>query len=293
MIDFTFILHRGKINPQTMFHKSAFNIIFLVIFGFRCDYEDMILKQLIHLLTQIAKIFNGPWAMVYDMHPIMKHLPLPFQKAFDNVESAKIIISDLINEHKKTRETGKPRDLTDSYLDEIDKRANDGSSFNETQLIYNAMELQFAGTDTTSNTLLTAFLYLMTNPKIQEKCQQEIDTVLEGKEQASFEDRHMMPYTQAVIHEVQRIASTVPLSVFHKTTRDTELMGYSIPKDTLIIPNLDSVLHEEGQWKFPHEFNPLNFLNEQESLRSLRPSCHSLQGPECVLEKDSLVWRSF
>lgn len=32
---------------------------------------------------------------------------------------------------------------------------------------------------------------------------------------------------------------------------------------TMIIPNLSSVLSEEGQWKFPHDFNPSNFLNEQ------------------------------
>ena len=37
-------------------------------------------------------------------------------------------------------------------------------------------------------------------------------------------------FIQAVIHEVQRIANTVPLSVPHCTTKDTELMGYSIPR---------------------------------------------------------------
>uniref|UniRef100_A0A3P9PYX5 Cytochrome P450 2D9-like n=1 Tax=Poecilia reticulata TaxID=8081 RepID=A0A3P9PYX5_POERE len=62
---------------------------------------------------------------------------------------------------------------------------------------------------------------------------------------------------------IQRIANTVPLSVFHCTTKDSELMGYSIPQGTMIIQNLDSMLREEGQWKFPHEFNPENFLNEQ------------------------------
>ncbi|GLD71654.1 cytochrome P450 2F2-like protein [Lates japonicus] len=40
-------------------------------------------------------------------------------------------------------------------------------------------------------------------------------------------------------------------------------MGYSLPRGTLIIQNLNSVLNEEGQWKFPHEFKPENFLNDQ------------------------------
>ena len=31
-------------------------------------------------------------------------------------------------------------------------------------------------------------------------------------------------------HEVQRLANTVPLSVPHSTTKDTELLGYSIPR---------------------------------------------------------------
>uniref|UniRef100_A0AAQ4NW23 Cytochrome P450, family 2, subfamily X, polypeptide 9 n=1 Tax=Gasterosteus aculeatus aculeatus TaxID=481459 RepID=A0AAQ4NW23_GASAC len=131
------------------------------------------------------------------------------------------------------------------------------------QLTMYILDLHFAGTDTTSNTLLTGFLYLMNYPQVQERCQQEIDMVLEGKDQASSEDRNNMPYVQAVIHEFQRVANTVPLSVFHCTTKDTELNGYSIPKGTLIIPNLTSVLNEEGQWKFPNEFNPENFLNDQ------------------------------
>ncbi|KAJ8336616.1 hypothetical protein SKAU_G00378360 [Synaphobranchus kaupii] len=142
-------------------------------------------------------------------------------------------------------------------------RGDDGSSFSEKQLIAFLLDLIFAGTDTTSNTLLFAFLHLMTHPDVQERCQKEIDEVLGEKEQASFEDRHMMPYTQAMIHEAQRLADMAPLAIFHTTTKDTRLMGYDIPKGTLIIPNLSSVLNEESQWKFPHDFNPSNFLNDQ------------------------------
>lgn len=254
----------GKtMSPQVMFHNAASNIICQVLFSTRYEYDDALIKQIVQCFTENTKMANGPWAMLYDTFPIIRNLPLPFQKAFENLETSKKIAIGLINEHKKTRVPGEPRDFIDCYLDELEKRGDDGSSFSEEWLIMNALDLHLAGTDTTSNTLLTAFLYLMNYPHIQERCQQEIDDVLGGKYRASFEDRHEMPYTQAVIHEIQRVANTVPLSVFHCTTKDTELMGYSIPKGTMIIENLTSVLSEEGQWKFPHEFNPENFLDDK------------------------------
>ncbi|XP_044213790.1 cytochrome P450 2F2-like [Thunnus albacares] len=253
----------GKtLSPQLMFHNAASNIICQVLFGKRYDYDDEFITVLVQCFTENAKLANGPWAMLYDSFPMIRNLPLPFSKAFKNVKTCQRIAKRVLAEHKNTRVPGEPRDFVDCYLDEMDKRGDD-SSFSEEELSMYALDIHFAGTDTTSNTLLTGFLYLMTHPHIQERCQQEIDQVLEGKDRASFEDRNNMPYMQAVIHEVQRIANTVPLSVFHCTTKDTELMGYSIPKGTMIIPNLTSVLKEEGQWKFPHEFNPENFLNDQ------------------------------
>uniref|UniRef100_A0AAQ4Q291 Cytochrome P450, family 2, subfamily X, polypeptide 9 n=1 Tax=Gasterosteus aculeatus aculeatus TaxID=481459 RepID=A0AAQ4Q291_GASAC len=227
-------------SPQNMFHNAASNIICQVLFGKRFEYQDETMKTLVQCFTENAKIANGPWAM-----------------------TCQKIAKTLMNEHKQTRVPGEPRDFVDCYLDRLDKPGDDRSSFSEAQLTMYILDLHFAGTDTTSNTLLTGFLYLMNYPQVQERCQQEIDMVLEGKDQASSEDRNNMPYVQAVIHEIQRVANTVPLSVFHCTTKATELNGYSIPKGTLIIPNLTSVLNEEGQWKFPNEFNPENFLNDQ------------------------------
>ncbi|KAF7660894.1 hypothetical protein LDENG_00273630, partial [Lucifuga dentata] len=254
----------GKsMNPKDLFHKVASNIISQVLFGKQYDYEDEFFKFYLRLFQDTSKIINGRWGMIYDSLPMVRKLPLPFQKAFKLFKIAHEKNRALVTDIKATRVSGKPRHIIDAYLDEIDKRADDGSSFSEDQLSAIVLDLHFAGTDTTANTLLTALLYLMNHPQIQERCYQEIDRILNGKDQVSFEDRHQMPYVQAVIHEIQRVADTVPLAVFHRTTRDTELMGYSIPKGTTIIVNLSSLLHEEGQWKFPHEFNPENFLNEQ------------------------------
>ena len=39
-----------------------------------------------------------------------------------------------------------------------------------------------------------------------------------------------LPYTEAVLMEVQRMGDIVPLSVAHQALKDTQIQGYFIPK---------------------------------------------------------------
>ncbi|XP_057185587.1 cytochrome P450 2F2-like [Triplophysa rosa] len=257
-------VNAGKsIDPQTLFHNASCDIICSILFGSRYEYEHEFFQTMIKMMSENSKIANGPWGMVYDTMPLLRNLPLPYQKALRDYNTVNMYVSGIVNEHRATRVPGEPRDVIDCYLDEMEKRGESCVIFDESQMVVLLLDILFAGTDTTSNTLRYTVLCLMTYPEIQEKCHLEMNGVLKDKAQVSFEDRHKMPYTQAVIHECQRMASTLPLSVFHCTTRDTKLMGYQIPKGTLIIPDLSSVLYEKDKWKFPHEFHPVNFLNDQ------------------------------
>ena len=66
-----------------------------------------------------------------------------------------------------------------------------------------------AGSETTSSSLMFAFLYMIKYPEIQERIQREIDEVCVGGRSVCLDDRPRMPYTDAALHEVMRCACLV------------------------------------------------------------------------------------
>ncbi|XP_051005214.1 vitamin D 25-hydroxylase [Acomys russatus] len=89
----------------------------------------------------------------------------------------------------------------------------------------------------------------------------EIDLIMGANRGPSWEDKCKMPYTEAVLHEVLRFCNIVPLGIFHATSEDTVVRGYSIPKGTTVITNLYSVHFDEKYWKDPDMFCPERFLD--------------------------------
>ena len=82
--------------------------------------------------------------------------------------------------------------------------------FPEDQLSRIVSDLLGAGTETTTSTLRWALVYMVRQPEVQQKVQQEIDDVI-GKEPPMMCHKQNMPYTEACLQEIQRLADSVPL----------------------------------------------------------------------------------
>nr|XP_034978011.1 cytochrome P450 2J2-like isoform X3 [Zootoca vivipara] len=241
-------------NPHFQINNAVSNIICSVTFGDRFDYYDSRFQMLLHLLDETTYLQATIWS---------RHLPGPHHTVFKNWGKLKSFVRGIIEKHKEDWNPSEPRDFIDAYLNEMAKE-DSASSFHEENLLHSTLDLFFAGTETTSTTLRWALLYMAIYPEIQAKVQAEIDSVIGQSRQPAMDDRDSMPYTNAVVHEVQRISSIVPLNVPRMTTEDTMLAGFHVPKGTIMVPNLTSVLFDEDEWETPNVFNPGHFLENDQ-----------------------------
>lgn len=133
----------------------------------------------------------------------------------------------------------------------------------EIQLMKTIGDLFSAGTETTATAIRWAVLFFLYHPEVQERMREEMSDVIGSSKFPNMENREDLPYCEAVVTEVLRCSNIVPLSVPHGVVCDTYFRGYFIPKDAIIVPNLDSVLHDPDMFPDPEEFRPDRFINDQ------------------------------
>ncbi|KAM7118337.1 CP2K6 protein, partial [Ciconia maguari] len=255
---------KGKPLEMTLMMNAAIaNVIVSILLGKRYDYEDPTFKRLLSLVNENVRLFGTPSVSMYNMFPVLGFLLKGHKIFIQNVKEINAFIKVTFTEYLKALDRNDQRSFIDTFLvrqQEENGKAN-GYFHNEnlTEVVRN---LFTAGMETTSTTLRWGLLLMMKYPEIQKKVQEEIEQVI-GSSPPRIEHRTQMPYTDAVVHEIQRFANILPLNLPHETTEDVTLKGYFIPKGTYIVPLLASVLRDKSQWEKPDIFYPEHFLNSE------------------------------
>jgi len=115
-------------------------------------------------------------------------------------------------------------------------------------------------TNNTVSALHSFFLAMVLNPDVQRRAQDEIDKIVGKDRLPTLADRGRLPYVEAVLKEVYRINPVAPLGVAHASSQSDVYQGYVIPKGTVIMPNIWSMMRDSDVYANPMEFNPLRFL---------------------------------
>lgn len=255
--------------------NSVSNVISYVALGQRFHHADREFGALLDLMARGLEIIANSAAVLINVFPLLYYLPFGVFREVRQVErDITAFLKQIITRHRETLDPANPRDLIDMYLVEMlaqEAAGETDSSFSEDYLFYIIGDLFIAGTDTTTNTVLWMILYMAVFPDIQERVQAEMDAVVGPDRVPSLTDKGSLPFTEATIMEVQRMTVVVPLAIPHMASETTEFRGYTIPKGTVIIPNLWSVHRDPTVWEQPDDFNPSRFLDDQGNL--LRKEC--------------------
>ncbi|XP_052572809.1 cytochrome P450 2J4-like isoform X2 [Peromyscus californicus insignis] len=249
-------------DPHFKITNGVSNIISSFTFGKRFEYDNGQFQELLRLLNQATYLEASMMSVLYNVFPsIMKHLPGSHQTVFRNWEKLKLFVSHMMDSHRKDWNPEEPRDFIDAFFTEMAKHPNKTTtSFNEENLICSILDFFLAGIETTSVTLRWALLYMSVHQEVQEKVHAEIDRVIVHGRQPGTADRESMPYTNAVIHEVQRMGNIAALSVPREVTADSTFAGFHLPKGTMVLTNLTALHRDPKEWATPDTFNPEHFL---------------------------------
>ncbi|XP_015262515.1 PREDICTED: cytochrome P450 2G1-like isoform X2 [Gekko japonicus] len=249
--------------------RAVSNVICSIVFGNRFDYQDKEFQALMEMINNTFREMSTAWAQLYDIYTnILKYFPGPHNKIYDMLENMRRFIAKRAGKNRETLDLNSPRDFIDSFLIQMEKEKNNpDSEFNVKNLELTTLTLFFAGTETVTSTLRYGFLFLMKYPEVQAKMHEEIVRVIGQNRAPNIEDRNQMPYTDAVIHEVQRVSDLIPMNLPHMVTRDTEFRGYLIPKGTEVYPVLTTVLNDSTKFKNPRQFSPEHFLDADGSFK--------------------------
>ena len=71
-----------------------------------------------------------------------------------------------------------------------------------------------------------------------------------------------MPYTEAFIDELLRIASVAPIAIPRLAAEDFKFHGYVIPKGTLIYPSMYTMHYDTEVFPEPEKLRPERFLSQ-------------------------------
>lgn len=127
-------------------------------------------------------------------------------------------------------------------------------------------------------------MYLLHNEPVIDKLKIELDKIVGRRRLPNLNDRSALPYTEAVICEILRIANVAPLGIVHRSVKHSvkycyctnylkrqivrrcmetvKFNNYVIPKGTLALVSLYSLHMDPAYWKDPLVFRPERFLDE-------------------------------
>ncbi|KAM8935317.1 cytochrome P450 4A11-like isoform 2-T2 [Lycaon pictus] len=149
------------------------------------------------------------------------------------------------------------------HLDFLDillfAKVENGRGLSDKDLRAEVDTFMFEGHDTTASGISWILYALATHPEHQQRCREEIQSLLGDGASITWEHLDQMPYTTMCIKEALRLYPPVP-SVGRELSKPITFPdGRSLPKGFLVLLSFYALHHNPNVWPNPEVFDPSRF----------------------------------
>ena len=174
------------------------------------------------------------------------------------------LLGTVLDHHRATFQDGVVRDLSDamilSYMNEENEGKNISGSIDDVMFLM--IDVITAGSDSCVNVLKWYVLHLVLKEDVQNKIHDQLDRCMENESMPNTLQLKKFHYLNAFLCEVFRSSTNLPIFPPHRTIRDTNVMGYNIPKHMTVFVNQYCINNDPLKWDDPKTFRPERFLDE-------------------------------
>ncbi|CAO2185931.1 unnamed protein product [Urochloa humidicola] len=130
-------------------------------------------------------------------------------------------------------------------------------------------DIYSAGSKTSAITLQWAMSELIRNPNVMKKTQAELRNVLNGKTKVTEDDLGELKYLKLVIKETLRLHPPAPLLIPRESRESCEVLGYDVPKGTMVLVNTWAIGRDPKYWEVAEEFKPERFESSEVDYKGM------------------------
>ena len=236
---------------------AVLNVVFAMIFGSRYKIDDVEFQDLIQSNTLFVRGFE--YDSYIDVFPSLRVLP---NRRIDTLKHAIGLRKPIVKKHfQQHRDSFKDNEGNNNDLAYALLNALYEAEKTEKQVVQEFLQEDFllsvlddmigAGSETTTTVLRWSLVYLVNFPDLQEKCFEQIKKAVGTDRIPTIQDKPSLPYVEAFLHETLRMSSIAPMAVPHKTTCDTSIGGYKLPKDTKVNTHTFFFYHTKNHFNGP------------------------------------------
>lgn len=171
------------------------------------------------------------------------------------------VVFKIIDARRKGQSTG--TDLLQMLMEARDEET--GAGMDDRQLRDEVMTLFLAGHETTANALAWTVWLVARHPEVEAKLRAEVQQVLGGRVPEA-QDIPKLRYVSQVLDESMRLYPPAWITA-RQCIEPDELMGYHVPKGTIVAVCPYTTHHNPRLWPDPETFDPDRFTPERAQAR--------------------------